>query len=58
MKLPVAALLPTLLLAASDLSADPAGSAENGAAGILYWVAPMASWKHRIGSPLVTARAR
>ncbi|MEN8761271.1 MAG: efflux RND transporter periplasmic adaptor subunit [Thiogranum sp.] len=41
MKLPVAALLPTLLLAASGLSADPAGSAENGAAGILYWVAPM-----------------
>jgi len=41
MKLPVAALLPAILLAASGLTTDPAGSAENGEAEILYWVAPM-----------------
>ena len=41
MKLPIAALLPLILAAASGLTADPAGSADNGEAGILYWVAPM-----------------
>ena len=40
MKLPTA-LLPVILLTASGLTADPAGSAENGEAGVLYWVAPM-----------------
>jgi len=40
MKLPTA-LLPVILIAASGLTADPAGSAENGEAGVLYWVAPM-----------------
>ena len=35
------ALLPVILFAASGLTADPAGSAENGEAGVLYWVAPM-----------------
>jgi len=40
MKLPTA-LLPVILIAASGLTTDPAGSAENGEAGVLYWVAPM-----------------
>ena len=41
MKLRIAALLPVILVAASGLTADPVFCAENGEAGILYWVAPM-----------------
>jgi len=41
MKLRIAALLSVILVAASGLTAAPAFCADNGEAGILYWVAPM-----------------
>ena len=41
MKLRIAALLPVILVAVSGLTTAPAFCADNGEAGILYWVAPM-----------------